>query len=395
MRRYSLFIFLAVLASGFILGQLIQERGSLRQAGLGGGGIAPGSTVVPKEFLEPLPEGLSEEETRGIEIFRRASASVVYITTTALRRDFFFDAFQIPQGSGSGFFWDDRGHVVTNFHVIEGANRFSVTLADRTDWDAELVGIAPEKDLAVLKINAPPERLVSLTPGSSDALMVGQKVLAVGNPFGLDQTLTVGVVSALGRELRSPAGRAIHDVIQTDAAINPGNSGGPLLDSSGRLVGVNTAIYSPSGASAGIGFAIPVDAVKRLVPQLIQYGEPIEPGIEGVSWLSDRQAAYFGLDGVIVRDVLPGGQAERIGLRGIGLNRRGTAYVLGDTIVAVDDEEVDSVDRMRDLFEAAGVGATVRLTVERNGERRVLSAELERLSSAGSSRNSRGRRRGR
>jgi S1-C subfamily serine protease len=392
MRRYSIFIFLAVLASGFILGQLMKESGSLQQASLGGTRIAPGNTVVPKEFLEPLPDGLGEEERRGIEIFRRASASVVYITTTALRRDFFFDIFQIPQGSGSGFFWDEQGHVVTNFHVIEGANRFSVTLADRTDWDADLVGVAPEKDLAVLKIDAPPERLVSLTTGNSSELMVGQKVLAVGNPFGLDQTLTVGVVSALGRELRSPAGRVIRDVIQTDAAINPGNSGGPLLDSSGRVVGVNTAIYSPSGASAGIGFAIPVDTIKRLVPQLIQYGEPIEPGISGLGWLSDRQAASFGLEGVVVRQVVEGSQAERLGLEGIGLNRRGR-YVLGDTIVAVDGEPVYSVDRMRDLFEAAGVGGMVRLTVERGGERRVVSAELERLGSARSLRSSRDRRR--
>jgi S1-C subfamily serine protease len=380
MKRASILVFLAILVGGFIIGQMMR-RGSLERPVAMNGGAAlagPGMVVVPEEVLAPLPEGLGEEERRGIEVFRRASASVVYITTTALRRDFFFDIFQIPQGSGTGFFWDREGHIVTNFHVVEGANRFSVTLADRSDWDAELVGVAPEKDLAVLKIDAPVERLAPLTVGRSTELMVGQKVLAVGNPFGLDQTLTVGVVSALGRELRSPAGRVIRDVIQTDAAINPGNSGGPLLDSSGRLVGVNTAIYSPSGASAGIGFAIPVDTVGRLVPQLIQFGRPIEPGIRGLQWLSDRQAAYFGLGNVVVRGVVAGSTADRVGLQGIGVNRRGR-YVLGDMILAVDGRPVESVDGMRDIFESVGVGGTVTLTVERDGRTREVNVELERV----------------
>ncbi len=380
MRRASILVFLAILVGGFILGQMMRRGSMPKPAGLEGAAAlaGPGMVVVPEEVLRPLPEGLGEEERRGIEVFRRASASVVYITTMALRRDFFFDVFQIPQGSGTGFFWDRKGHIVTNYHVIEGANRFSVTLADRSDWDADLVGVAPEKDLAVLKINAPAERLAPLTAGRSDDLMVGQKVLAVGNPFGLDQTLTVGVVSALGRELRSPAGRVIRDVIQTDAAINPGNSGGPLLDSSGRLVGVNTAIYSPSGASAGIGFAIPVDTVTRLVPQLIQYGRPIEPGIRGLQWLSDRQAAYFGLRNIVVRGVVAGSTADRVGLEGIGVNRRGR-YVLGDMILAVNGRPVESVDGMRDIFESVGVGNKVTLTVERDGRTREVVIELERV----------------
>jgi S1-C subfamily serine protease len=380
MKRASILVFLAILVGGFILGQMMRRGSFQRPAGLQSGAAlaGPGMVVVPEEVLEPLPEGLGEEERRGIEVFRRASASVVYITTTALRRDFFFDIFQIPQGSGTGFFWDREGHIVTNYHVIEGANRFSVTLADRSDWDAELVGVAPEKDLAVLKINAPAERLAPLTAGRSAELMVGQKVLAVGNPFGLDQTLTVGVVSALGRELRSPTGRVIRDVIQTDAAINPGNSGGPLLDSSGRLVGVNTAIYSPSGASAGIGLAIPVDTIGRLVPQLIQYGRPIEPGIRGLQWLSDRQATYFGLRNVVVRGVVAGSTADRIGLEGIGVNRRGR-YVLGDMILAVDGRPVESVDGMRDMFESVGVGGAVTLTIERDGRTREVNVELERV----------------
>jgi len=369
--------FAAMFFGGIVLGQWLgvarQVDGGPVSAGGGGGGPVPASRAP-----EPLPEGLGDDELRDIRVFRQASSSVVYITTVALRRDFFFDVFQIPQGSGTGFFWDHDGHVVTNYHVIEGGNRFSVTLADGTDWVAERVGVAPEKDLAVLRIRAPESRLVPLPLGRSDNLLVGQRVLAVGNPFGLDQTLTVGVVSALDRELRSPAGRTIRNVIQTDAAINPGNSGGPLLDSSGRLIGVNTAIFSPSGASAGIGFAIPVDTVVRLVPQLIQYGRPIEPGIAGVQWLSDRMAANFGLDGVVVREVRRGSDADRIGLEGIGVTRRGR-YVLGDMVVSVDGEPVRSVDGLRDRFEAVGVGGAITLGIERGGEIRQVEVTLSRV----------------
>jgi S1-C subfamily serine protease len=326
----------------------------------------------------PLADGLGAEERRHIEIFRRASVSVVNVTSVALRRDFFFDITQIPQGSGTGFFWDRLGHVVTNYHVIEDGNRFSVTLADNTDREAVLVGVAPEKDLAVLRIKANSEQLLPLTPGRSSDLAVGQTVLALGNPFGLDQTLTVGVVSALGRELQSPTGRTIHDVIQTDAAINPGNSGGPLLDSSGRLIGVNTALYSPSGGSAGIGFAVPVDTIRRLVPQLIEYGKPIEPGISGVSYLSDWMTNRLEISGVVVREVDPGSQAAAIGLVGIGVTRRGT-YVLGDVIVAVNGEPIQTVDDMRDRFEEAGVEGSVVLTLEQDREQRQVEVKLVRV----------------
>src|SRR5439155_22171719 len=262
----------------------------------------------------PLPEGLTPEEKRDIEVFRRAQASVVFITSVALRRDIFsFDVQQIPQGTGSGFVWDRQGHVVTNFHVIQDGNAFAVTLADQSDWEAKVVGIAPEKDLAVLRIKAPQDKVVPLTPGVSRTILVGQTVLALGNPFGLDHSLTVGVVSALGRELQSPSGRTIHDVIQTDAAINPGNSGGPLLDSRGRLIGVNAAIFSPSGASAGIGFAVPVDTVTTLVPQLIQHGRPIQAGI-GIVALRDDYTARLGLAGVVSKDVGRGTPAAKAGL---------------------------------------------------------------------------------
>ena len=369
---------LVVFFSGLVLGRWLPSDGS----------------PTPTEAVRPLPGELGEEERRGIEIYRRATASVVHITTTAVRRDFFFELYEVPQGSGSGFFWDGDGHIVTNYHVIEGASSFNVTLADHSEWEAELIGVAPEKDLAVLRIDAREGvPSVPLPLGVSDRLLVGQKVLAVGNPFGLDQTLTVGVVSALERRLRSPAGRAIRDVIQTDAAINPGNSGGPLLDSSGRVIGVNTAIYSPSGGSAGIGFAIPVDTVARLVPQLIEFGRPIEPGIEGLAWLTNRQASYFRLEGVgvVVRETDPDSQAERVGLTGIEVDRR-RRYVLGDIIVGAQDVEVRSINDLRDIFESVGVGGTVTLQVERQGRIRDVEVELNRLGSPAPARRGAGRR---
>ncbi len=326
----------------------------------------------------PLPEGLTAGEVRTIEVFRRAADAVVYLTNIARRRDFFtLDVFEAPQGSGSGFVWDEAGHIVTNFHVIEGGSRFSVVLSDQSEWDAEVVGAAADKDLAVLRIEAPRERLAVLPLGRSAELVVGQQVLAIGNPFGLDHTLTVGVVSALGRELRSPGGRLIRDVIQTDAAINPGNSGGPLLDSGGRLIGINTAIFSPSGASAGIGFAVPVDAVRALVPQLIARGRPIQPGI-GIQALAENYVRRLGIEGVVIQGVQDGSPADRAGLSGMRASNRG-GYLLGDVIVAVDGAPVAGLDDMVDAFEAKGVGRRARLTVERDGERRDVEVELVEL----------------
>lgn len=249
---------------------------------------------------------LAGDEQNTIDIFRSAAPSVVYITSIAVRRNLFsLNVYEIPQGTGSGFIWDRQGRIVTNFHVISDASRLEVTLADHSTWKAALVGAAPDRDLAVLQITAPASKLQPIAVGESTNLLVGQKVFAIGNPFGLDQTLTTGVVSALGREITAVTGRTIHDVIQTDAAINPGNSGGPLLDSAGRLIGVNTAIYSPSGASSGIGFAVPVGEVNRVVPQIISKGKVLRPGL-GVTLANRSLTRDLGLEGVLVLKVLPG-----------------------------------------------------------------------------------------
>ena len=368
-----------LLAAGFLAGQLAPQLvPDRRQAAPGDDErpLAPALAAAAEAPPEPapLPPGLTPEERRDISIFRRASRSVAFITSLTVRRDLFtLNAFEVPQGAGSGFLWDDQGHVVTNFHVLAGGQSFQVTLADHSDWPATVVGYAADKDLAVLRIDAPRERLRPLDVGGSHDLAVGQRVLAIGNPFGLDQTLTIGIVSALGRELQSPTGRTIRDVVQTDAAINPGNSGGPLLDSAGRLIGVNTAIYSPSGGSAGIGFAVPVDTVKELVPQIIRYGRPIELGI-GIVALPDRWARQIGVEGVVVQEVVPGSPADEAGLRGLDASRR--RIVLGDVIVAANGEAVTSDDELKHRFETAGAGAQLDLTVVRDGRERTVRVKV-------------------
>ena len=369
-------IFVAAL-TGFVVAQRVRFQPTAEASVA----AAQANAVVPaaRESTEAISIDLSSEERRNIEVFRSASASVANVTSIALRRTMFSpDIFQIPQGTGSAFVWDREGHIVTNFHVVEGADAWSVTLSDGSEWEAKLAGIAPDKDLAVLLLeNCPPDRLEPLPLGHSNSLQVGQTVFAVGNPFGLDHTLTVGVVSALGRELRSPGGRIIRDVIQTDAAINPGNSGGPLLDSSGRLIGVNSAIYSPSGASAGIGFAVPVDTVRRMVPQVIEHGKPIQAGI-GVSLLADHWSRRLGAEGAVVYDVVSGSPAARAGLAGIRESRSGRV-ILGDTIVEVDGKPIRSNEDLAQALEDAGVGARIRMTLERDGEKRSVSVTLVAL----------------
>ena len=331
-----------------------------------------------------IPTDLGADEKSTIEVFENASKSVVHITSIEKHRDRFnMDAMDIPQGTGSGFVWDDEGHIVTNFHVIQQGNTAKVTLSDGTVYDAQIVGSAPDKDLAVLRITDPSVRgkLRELTVGASSTLRVGQKVLAIGNPFGFDQTLTTGVISGLGREIKSVTGRPIYDVIQTDAAINPGNSGGPLLDSQGNLIGVNTAIYSPSGAYAGIGFAVPVDTVNSIVPQIIKTnGKLARPGL-GIAIANDQVAQKMGIQGVIIMQVQPGSAADRAGLSGMQRDPTGRA-ALGDVIVEVDGAPITS---QVDLFKALDrhqVGDTVKVKVRRAGragEERTVEATLQAI----------------
>jgi len=321
---------------------------------------------------------LSSDEKSTIELFERARGSVVYITTSERVMDFWSrNIFTIPRGTGSGFIWDEQGHVVTNYHVIEGASEARIRLSNGKEYKAALVGASPMHDLAVLKIGSGFKgRMLPL--GTSHDLKVGQKVFAIGNPFGLDWTLTTGIVSALDRSLTGESGSVIEHLIQTDAAINPGNSGGPLLDSAGRLIGVNTAIYSPSGASAGVGFAVPVDTVNRVVPQLIGRGKYVRPslGIEMDQDLNDIVTGQMGVKGVAVLRVVPGSQAAKAGLRSIRVERDGS-YIPGDVIIAVQGKEVDSIPRLLARLDDFRVGETVSLSIMREGKQMRLSIRLQ------------------
>ncbi|MEZ6116214.1 MAG: trypsin-like peptidase domain-containing protein [Pirellulaceae bacterium] len=325
--------------------------------------------------VDPRGEWADDEKTT-IRIFSENSPSVAFITTTKVQMGF-FEPTATSQGTGSGFVWDQDGHIVTNFHVIADSDYATVTLADKSVWEAEVIGREPSKDLAVLRIDAPSDLLRPIMQGSSNDLQVGQKVFAIGNPFGLDYTLTTGVISALDRQISTEEGppnrrtrRSIDGVVQTDAAINPGNSGGPLLDSAGRLIGVNTAIYSPSGAYAGVGFAIPSDTVRRIVPQLIQYGRLIRPGIGIVPFL-DQTVRSLEPKGVLVRSIYPGSAAEQAGLRPTQARptRRGfnTQFyiVYGDLIVQADGKRIESLDNWYSFLESKKPGDQVTLTIIR------------------------------
>src|SRR5437899_2617348 len=338
------------------------------------GNRAQGQLRNPHAVPRPVTprSGLNPEERATIALFRQASPSVVYITTLARQRDFFsLNITEIPQGSGSGFIWDQEGHIITNFHVIQGASGAKVTLADHSVWDAQLVGVAQDQDLAVLYIKVPKNQLRPLAIGTSADLEVGQNVFAIGNPFGLDQTLTTGIISALGREINATTGRTIAGVIQTDAAINPGNSGGPLLDSAGRLIGVNTAIVSPSGSYSGIGFAVPVDTVNRIIPQLIRQGEITRAGL-GVRIGDDNVSRRLNLPGVLIIEVDKGSAAEAAGLRSTQVDAKGRVK-LGDVIVAIDGERIETSNELFNAMEKRAVGETVKVTVLR-GESRVSMA---------------------
>jgi S1-C subfamily serine protease len=321
---------------------------------------------------------LAGDEKTTIDLFRAVSPSVVFITSVALQQDLFrFRALEVPRGAGSGFIWDENGYIVTNYHVIAEGQGARVTLADQSSWPAQRVGAEPDKDIAVLKIDAPTRLLPPIPIGASADLQVGQKVFAIGNPFGFDQTLTTGVISGLDREIVASTRRPIQGVIQTDAAINPGNSGGPLLDSAGRVIGINTAIVSPSGAYAGIGFAVPVDVVNRIVPQIIR-GEPIaKPGL-GITLVPDNIVRRLGLEGVLFYEVQQGSAAEKAGLRPTtqSVDRE---IILGDLIVAADGKPVRSSNDLLRVLDNHDVGDTLTLTVVREDRKVELKVTLQAI----------------
>ena len=332
--------------------------------------------AVPRQVTPRGPLPAAEQAT--IDLFERARASVVYITTQRRLYNTFTGARRtVPTGTGSGFVWDTAGHIVTNNHVIEGAEGARVRLSDGRDVAASLVGRSVAHDLAVLRIDV--ARLPAALPlGSSHDLKVGQTTYAIGNPFGLDWTLTTGIISALDRALESENGGEMAHLIQTDAAINPGNSGGPLLDSAGRLIGVNTAIYSPAGVNAGVGFAVPADTVNRVVPQLIASGKYLRPALGiGVDPRLDRYVArQLGVTGVAVLDAPRGSAAAVAGLRGIREGADGD-IVVGDVVVAVEGQPIDSLARLQSRLDDYAIGSSVRVTVWRDGKRRDVAVTLQ------------------
>ncbi|MCP5108084.1 MAG: trypsin-like serine protease [bacterium] len=319
---------------------------------------------------------LTEDEQNTIRVVKQSANSVVFITNTQKVRDFFYQEENVARGTGSGFVWDGLGHIVTNYHVIEDGDVFAVTLPNQQHRRARLVGIEEKKDIAVLKIEGDLKDLHPVKAGSSKDLLVGQKVVAIGNPFGFDHTVTTGIVSALERQMMGVGGVTIRDMIQTDASINPGNSGGPLLNSDGQLIGMNTMIYSKTGTNSGIGFAVPVDTIKKIVPQIIKYGKVIRPGI-GISFLPDPSAMRLDIKGVIVRHAARGSAAYRAGLRGLGRDRYGQLYIK-DVIVGIDDHKITSYDDLYNTLDNYRIGDKVTVTVNRDRQIRKVRLKLVR-----------------
>lgn len=385
---------LAFAALGSSLLACADTRG--RESGEPAGGVAmsepsgpdraasgPADLPAAPQTAAPAPAGqdaangrLTEDERNTIEIVRKTKNSVVFITNLQYLRDFFFTSDElVPQGSGSGFVWDDRGHIVTNFHVIDEGVKYMVSLPDQRQVEATLVGRDPTKDIAVLKLSEPVTGLAPVIIGASRDLQVGQKVVAIGNPFGFDHTVTQGIVSALGRTMPGAGGVSIRDMIQTDASINPGNSGGPLLNSAGELIGMNTVIVSPSGASSGVGFAVPVDTVRKVVPQIIQFGRVTRPDIGGLSFVRDEVARRAKIEGAVVLEVTRGSRADELGLRGLYRDRYGR-LLIRDVITGIDGMRIKSYDDLFAALDGYKIGDTVTLTVEREGESRRVRITL-------------------
>ena len=334
-------------------------------------------------YSETPPAGISDpatstDEQNNIEVYRTLSPGVVFIHSTSYARDFF--GFVEPQeGSGSGSILDQQGNILTNYHVIEGAQKLSVSMGGKKDYPAVVVGGDPDTDLAVIRLTEKPAGQLTVVPmGDSDRLVVGQKVLAIGNPFGLDRTLTTGVISGLQRPLRARNNRLIEGAIQTDASINPGNSGGPLLDSHGRMIGINSQILSPSGSSAGVGFAVPVSIAKRIVPQLVQNGRVRRPklGINTRDIASLRNQIDLPVDdGVLIYQVARGGGAAAAGLRGVQQTEMGDVE-LGDIIVGIDNDKVTNSDDLFRVLDKHQIGETVQVQIWRDGRRMSVPVRL-------------------
>ena len=326
---------------------------------------------------------LLENERNSISIFQNVADSVVNVSNMrkAPRSMYDMDATEVEAGMGSGFVWDKSGYIVTNYHVVDGGDSFLIAFKDdKKQYKAKLVGADPKKDVAVLLLTEKPKDLRPIVPGDSKTLQVGQKALAIGNPLGFDHSLTTGTISALERSIKGYGGVSINGMIQTDASINPGNSGGALLDSQGRLIGINTMIFNGAGASAsaGLGFAIPVDIVKAIVPQLIKFGKVIRPGL-GVAVLEDYYAARFGLrEGVMVKYVDPKGPSGKAGLRGITRNRFGE-YFVGDIIVAIDNNSVKNYDDLFSVIDKYKIGDTVKVKYVRENKEHIVNLTLVQI----------------
>eukprot|EP00210_Caulerpa_lentillifera_P003562 g3398.t1 len=320
---------------------------------------------------------LTSEEQRSVKLFNSNTSSVVNVTNIGMSQDAFtLDIMEIPQGAGTGIIWDKKGHIITNFHVIRQATEVQITLSGGEQVMASVVGVDPDKDVAVLKIKAEStEELQPIKVGTSSDLFVGQQVYAIGNPFGLDHTLTSGIISGTEREITGANDRPIQGVIQTDAAINPGNSGGPLLDSGGSLIGMNTAIYSPSGASSGVGFAIPVDIVKSSVDQILAYGRVIRPFL-GISFASDRSIDQLGVKGILILRVQQGSPADKAGLQGTYRDDAGRLH-LGDVIIQLNDQNIKTSSDLFRKLDQLSVGDEVKLKVMRQDAVKEFTILLE------------------
>jgi S1-C subfamily serine protease len=352
-------------------------------------GAKPGATIGTGTVEGLTDPSVATDEKNNQEVYKALSPGVVNITSTVILRDWFFEAYP-KEGSGSGSIIDKAGHILTNNHVIEGAQKLVVTLSNKKEYEAKVLDADPDNDLAVIKINAPAEELTPVPLGNSKEVFVGQKVLAIGNPFGLDRTLTTGVVSGLSRPVRSESNRLIEGVIQTDAAINPGNSGGPLLNSRGQMIGINTLIYSPSGGSVGIGFAVPVDTAKRVINDVLQYGHVRKPKL-GVTSLQITPGLARALnlpvkEGMLIAEVLRGGAAERAGIQGATDQVNIGRYAIpvgGDILVSIDGEPIKSQDDLDRMVNNKNIGDRVQLELMRGGRRMTVTLQLAELPAGG------------